>query len=99
MTLEYVHHLRCGTVPLSLGVVGIFVPPRLLGRRLQEAPVSWFDFCRKCCHFFGVVHTDFCVAFLCPFSVVELCIDRIQATLDKFLMSIVLPPGSTCQTN
>ena len=37
------------------------VPPRLLWRKLQEAPVSGLELCRKCCHFFVIVPTSFCI--------------------------------------
>ena len=70
-TLECVNHLQCYTVQLSLVFVGISVPPRLFGRGLQQAPVLWLDLCRKCCHFFGIPQTGFCIAFLCPINVVE----------------------------
>ena len=72
--------------------------------------MSCFEFCRKCCHFFGVEHTDFCLAFLCPINVVEhrqehkailksLWIDPDQVTLKMFSMSIRLARTWWCVPN
>ena len=73
MTLEYVDHLQCDSVTFSLRIVGVCVP-----RRISDA-VSWKHQCpglkkkksRKCCYFFGSVHTCFCIATLCPINVVD----------------------------
>ena len=37
----------------------------------QEAPVFWLELCPKCCHFFGIVQTNFDIAFVCRINVVE----------------------------
>ena len=51
--------------------VEMSILPRLLWRRLQEAPVFWLELCPKCCHFFGIVQTNFDIAFVCRINVVE----------------------------
>ena len=71
MTTKYVNDLQCDNIIFSLRFVGIGVPPRIFWRGPLEAPVSWFGLGWTCCQVFGVVQTDFCIASLCPPSVVE----------------------------
>ena len=64
MTLECVNHF--------VRFVDISIPPRMfLTRALRSTQCPGLNFGRKCCHFFGIVHTGLCIAFLCPHNVVE----------------------------
>ena len=77
---------------------GISLPPRIFWLGRQEAPVSWLELGRKCCHFFGIVLNNFLYCLLRPFNVAS------SAEFDFFcsacalilrgLQRILFPPAS-----
>ena len=53
--------------------------------------MSWLELGRKCCHFFGIVRTGFCIAFHCPSNVVE----NIEHEFDAFIKKLWSLPVQT----
>ena len=64
---------------ISLEVRSNFRSTTYFVTRAQEAPVSWLELGRKCCHFFGVVQTHFS-----ELPVMSLIIDKNMIISSKY---------------
>ena len=88
-----------------------FRSPRIFQTRAPgSTPVSWLEFGRKCCHFFGIVQTSFCIVFLIHAMSLNIDMNMIRSSKDSgvrpfksswiyLLVSRVEAPGNTSQMN